>query len=154
MARNKQTSSGIIEQVHGLAELSKRVAAEAGELEEKLREWDTAHGSSGAQLPKLSEMEPMWMPPVLKGRKGERQPVQPRHPLDPDDLMRMERMLRDKPYSHQELIQATGWEPNKIKALITNFSRDPETPLVNLGAANRALWFIPSKKALDEIKKG
>jgi hypothetical protein len=98
--------------------------------------------------PTTTEMETLPMPRKIS-KDGHHRPRTPKLPIDPEVLAKAERLIQEKPRSHQELIELMGLPANKIRAITNNIGRDPDLFLMNLNDdANSALWYLPSKKAL------
>lgn len=76
----------------------------------------------------------------------------PRQPVDMEMHFRIRKMLESEPMRLTQLVEATGLHENKIKVHITKFQREG-VHIVNLGAANKALWFIPGPKALKRLEQ-
>lgn len=93
----------------------------------------------------------------LRAVRGTREPSNAvkarvvRQPVDEELYNRVRKMLETEPLRLGQLVEATGQHENKIKVLITKMQREG-VHIVNLGAANKALWFIPSSKALERLE--
>jgi hypothetical protein len=83
-------------------------------------------------------------------------PAPARNPLDTDLIERVRRIVAEKPTFFLDIVAATDQPENKIKAVLTKMQRDGEL-VVNLGKANKALWYLlPPKTAaqlLDRLIK-
>lgn len=75
-----------------------------------------------------------------------------RLPVDPELLARVRKMLENEPMRLAQIVEVTGETENKIKVLITKMQREG-VRIINLGAANKALWFIPKPKALERFEQ-
>src|SRR4029077_7376005 len=98
------------------------------------------------------------LPNRLRGVRGTRRITPPaaalpagRQPVDPELLARVRKMLESDPMRLTQIVEATGENENKIKVLITKMQREG-VRIVNLGARNKALWFIPTGKALQRLE--
>lgn len=60
------------------------------------------------------------------------------------------RMLLDRPWTFQEILEATGARDNRIKGVIMRLQREGKR-VVNVGTATKALWFAPSDEVLKRI---
>jgi hypothetical protein len=68
-----------------------------------------------------------------------------------DELMtQVWRMLLDRPYTFQQILDATGARDNRVKGVIMRLQREGKR-VVNIGDPNRALWFAPSDEVLKRI---
>lgn len=130
-------ADAIIEGVHALAELGKKLATEAEQLESRIRalEWD---GNGHADL--------------AAGTKANAKKAMPRNPIDQELYNRVHKMLESEPMRLTQLMEVTGASANTLKVIITKMQREG-VHIVNVGAANKALWFIPSKKVSDRLAR-
>lgn len=62
------------------------------------------------------------------------------------------RLLRVKPMTFQELLEATGARDNRIKGVLMRMQR-VGMRLVNLGTEQKALWFLPSDEVFVRIMR-
>lgn len=119
------------DEISDIADGLRALADHALELEQRLR-----HACNGRETP----------PPRSTGPgRGVR------HPVDPELYDRVRKMLTEEPMRLAQIVEATGLHENKIKVLITKMQREG-IHIMNLGAANKALWFIPGPKALKRIE--
>ena len=74
-------------------------------------------------------------------------PVAVEHEPDPRELYaKIEALLRDRPHTLRELLEATGARRNRVSGGITHLKTRYGTALKNLGTARRAQWFIQEDK--------
>lgn len=62
------------------------------------------------------------------------------------------RLLRVKPMTFQELLEATGARDNRIKGVLMRMQR-VGMRLVNLGTEQKALWFLPNDEVFTRIMR-
>lgn len=119
------TQDEVADGLRTIAEQGRQIAAQATALEEQLR-----HARGTQNIPH----------PLARGRA----------PVDEELYNRVRKMLEADPMRLAQIVDATGLHENKIKVLLTKMQREGVN-LVNLGAANKALWFIPSPKVVDRL---
>jgi hypothetical protein len=122
---------GIFDQLRSLAELGKRIAVEAEQLEARMRALEWQDGGS---------------------RFARGTGVLPRHPVDEEMYSRVRKMLEGDPMRFAQIVEATGLTENKVKVLITKMQREG-VKIVNLGAKNKALWYIPPPKVRERLER-
>lgn len=122
MANKEKTREG--DEAATIADRLQAIAEQVTELANRLRLAD------GTKIPKLSPAA--------------------RYPIDPELLGKVRKMIETEPMRLAQIVEATGQTDNKIKAVITKMQRDG-VKIVNLGMANKALWFIPNPKALARL---
>lgn len=70
-----------------------------------------------------------------------------------EDLMgAVWRMVLDRPWTFQEILEATGARDNRVKGVIMRLQREGKR-VVNVGTATRALWFAPTDAVLQRIMR-
>lgn len=74
-----------------------------------------------------------------KDRESTRLPI--REPLDTTLVDRVRTMLQERPMPFTAIVAETSQTENTIKAVLTRMQRDEEL-LINIGQANKALWYI------------
>lgn len=132
--KNKSDINEIASELYDLAQ-------KAAELATKLRE----------VLPNPIDTPNLPMPP--RTGKGARLPLASRPPINAELQGKVRRMISDEPLTLRQLVERTGVDSDdRIKVIITDFKRDPDVRLVNLGKKNKALWYIPSKDALKRLQ--
>lgn len=91
----------------------------------------------------------------IKRKRGIKKGKGPGEPLDPILHGRIVDALRERPMTHQEILHKFTLTPNQAKAHTNKMGPNRDNiGLVNIGAdQNHALWFIPSKKALERLYK-
>jgi hypothetical protein len=75
-----------------------------------------------------------------------------KEPLDTDLIDRVRKMLQDRPMAFADIVNATNEKENTIKAVLTRMQRDEEL-LLNIGQANKALWFIFAPRVASRVLK-
>jgi hypothetical protein len=70
----------------------------------------------------------------------------------PELYAAVDRMLRTRRMTFQELLDATGARANRIKGVLMRLQRD-EVPLMNLGDERRAIWFIPDQGSMQRLAR-
>ena len=70
--------------------------------------------------------------------------------LDTDLIARVRRLVTERPMFFTELVSETGEKENTLKAVLTRMQRDDEM-LVNIGQANKALWYLFTPKVAARV---
>jgi hypothetical protein len=64
------------------------------------------------------------------------------------------RMLLERPWRFQELLEATGARDNRIKGVIMRLQREGARVVdVAPGGTGKALWFIPSDQVMERLMR-
>lgn len=121
----------IVDELQALADQTRQLAKRAEELVKSF------HSARGTKKIKAIKRAPA-----------------PRQPIDMVLFEKVLALVKDRPISLRELVEATGvTDDDKIKVCTTKMQRDG-MGLVNIGAQNKALWYIPPKGALARLRKG
>ena len=130
MNKDVRTEADISTRLNKLHEDAKRLADEAAELQQKLR---IARGTR--------DLKPVSKTTYFVGDDGP----------TPELYAAIERMLRQKSMTFQELLDETGARANRIKGVLMRILRD-EKPLVNLGNERKALWRIADPSMVKQLR--
>ena len=131
MNKDVRTVTEISTRLSKLAEETKRLTDEAAELKQKLR---IARGTrDNVKMARATE--------YFVGDEGP----------TPQLYDAVERMLRQRSMTFQELLDETGARANRIKGVLMRIQRD-EKPLVNLGSDRKALWRIADPNMVRQLR--
>jgi hypothetical protein len=132
--KTKPAAAGIddvLDQLHSLGELGRKFVSGVEELEARVRTLE-------------------WEPEPAKFARGTT--LGNRQPVDEELYHRVRKMLEGEPMRFAQIVESTGLTENKVKVLITKMQRDG-VKIVNLGAKNKALWYIPPPKVRERLER-
>ena len=131
-AKNEKVVRTLIEQARSLTERARSIDEQTLELERKLRQ---VRGTRDLKRPASAG----------EYHVGDEGPTA--------DLMSVVRLaITEHPLTFQELLDATGARPNRIKGVIMRLQREG-VRVVNLGTEQRAVWFAPSEEVWKRLLK-
>lgn len=152
MAKKK---NGVGKEIQDLMQIGQTWMDRLAQLEARLHDHEQeappirARSLSGG--PSTTEFSEQLRHLPVKRKQGVKKRKGPGKPVDPEVHMRIVAAVTERPQTHQDLIHKFTLTPSEARVHVTKMKRDL-IGLVNIGPdRNRALWYIPSKKALERL---